>query len=284
MVFQRKKRTLSTIEGSDASATSDHESGSLMEAIPHKKSKRDKLPEFSTDPLESSTVDSKEDINSDESHNFRGTDDNNKKKFFFLNKDPLECGNPLKSPQNNGKNIQTSLEFIKGNNYSNKIGEYNIEKDIVEDQFGRRNSIIEGDDNLINKWHKLQKIAFVKTGDAKIYKPGDDPRDFNVLWRGYIKVLNKACEKTKELSEQNKETSENRNHDNKKKDIINVDSASKEDPELELFDEMTTEEKIMKLNIFLRSEIYYCCYCGIKYKSEQELFEHCPGIKQEDHE
>ena len=183
------------------------------------------------------------------------------------------------------------VEFIsKRNNYSDNIHEYNIEKNINEEKYRRRNSIIEGEDKKINQWHRLQKIAFEKTGDAKIYKPGEDPRDFNVLWRGYVKVLNKAYQKLKtnnptttdkkdENSEDNKETKDESVKENEP-DI----TVTQEDPELELFDEMTTEEKIMKLNIFLRSEIYFCCYCGVTYKNEQELYENCPGIKQEDHE
>lgn len=175
--------------------------------------------------------------------------------------------------QSRPEEIPDPVKFInKRNNYSDSIQEFDLEKDIEEDKYRRRSSIIEQNDKLIDQWHKLQKIAFEKTGDAKIYQPNEDPRDFNVLWRGYVKVLNQACEKTKENSENNKE--------DKEEDI----TSAQEDPELELFDEMSTKEKIMKLNVFLRSEIYYCCYCGIKYKSEQELYENCPGIKQEDHE
>ena len=173
----------------------------------------------------------------------------------------------------NTKDAESPIKFInKRNDYSETIQEYDLDKDIEEDKYRRRSSIIEQGDQLIDQWHKLQKIAFEKTGDAKIYEPNEDPRDFNVLWRGYVKVLNQACEKTKEISEKTK--------DAKEEDI----TSAQEDPELELFDEMSTKEKIMKLNIFLRSEIYYCCYCGIKYKTEQELYKHCPGIRQEDHE
>jgi len=181
------------------------------------------------------------------------------------------------------KRNNISVEFIsKRNNYSDNIKEYNIEKNIDEDQYRRRNSIIEGEDKLINQWHKLQKIAFEKTGDAKIYKPGDDPRDFNVLWRGYVKVLNKACKKIKIYGE--KKDNDSGDVEPKIETQNEKEPDLQEDPELEIFDEMTTEEKIMKLNIFLRSEIYFCCFCGVKYKNEQELYEHCPGIKQEDHE
>ena len=177
------------------------------------------------------------------------------------------------------------VEFIsKRNNYSDNIQEYNIEKNINEEKYRRRNSIIEGEDKKINQWHRLQKIAFEKTGDAKIYKPGEDPRDFNVLWRGYVKVLNKAYKKLKTntptTTDKNVEGTEDESVKENEPDV----TATQEDPELELFDEMSTEEKIMKLNIFLRSEIYFCCYCGVTYKNEQELYENCPGIKQEDHE
>ncbi|KAG0668079.1 hypothetical protein C6P45_005086 [Maudiozyma exigua] len=187
------------------------------------------------------------------------------------------------------------VEFIsKRNNYSDNIKEYNIEKNINEEKFRRRNSIIEGEDKKINQWHRLQKIAFEKTGDAKIYKPGEDPRDFNVLWRGYVKVLNKAYKKLKSNNATTTNTTIDEKGNNAKDAEVIEDPPTKEcepdvtviqeDPELELFDEMSTEEKIMKLNIFLRSEIYFCCYCGVTYNNEQELYEKCPGIKQEDHE
>ncbi|CCK70948.1 Cmg1p KNAG_0F02860 [Huiozyma naganishii CBS 8797] len=133
--------------------------------------------------------------------------------------------------------------------------------------------------------HNMQKIAFAMAGDDEIYTPGEDPRDFNVLWRGYIKVLNdaakepagKSAPKQKAVLEQSDSELDEDQEGGTIKDL-------REDPELEIFDEMTTSEKISKLNVFLRAEVYYCYYCGIRYKDEEDFYEHCPGINKEDHE
>ncbi|SMN21275.1 similar to Saccharomyces cerevisiae YLR271W Putative protein of unknown function [Maudiozyma saulgeensis] len=269
---ETKKRHIGTIDKDDSYKISpskkDHN-------ISNKRVKLDNTIEKEVDPLEPDFADISRVIMTEEKSSqdkeiqpSSSTDD-----ISIVDKDQNSTGS---------KRNSVSVEFIsKRNNYSDDITEYNIEKNINEDKYRRRNSIIEGEDKLINQWHKLQKIAFEKTGDAKIYKPGDDPRDFNVLWRGYVKVLNKACKKVKTSGEKKDNDIDGEVEIENK---IVKEPGLQEDPELELFDEMTTEEKIMKLNIFLRSEIYFCCYCGVRYKNEQELYEHCPGIKQEDHE
>ena len=115
--------------------------------------------------------------------------------------------------------------------------------------------------------------------------------------------MNNACEKSRRRDEtQDADASKQENvnvndNDNDKKENsddgkekqgeTNSEQADKivhSDPELELFDEMSTSEKIMKLNVFLRSELHYCCYCGVRYENDQDLFKHCPGLRQEDHE
>lgn len=32
-------------------------------------------------------------------------------------------------------------------------------------------------------------------GDSDLYNPGEDPRDFNVLWRSYVMQLNEEVAK-----------------------------------------------------------------------------------------
>ena len=198
----------------------------------------------------------------------------------------------------------TPIQMItKRNDHQDSLQEYNLTKSIDEDEFRQWNSLIHNDKTLSARWHHLQKIAFHMTGDDKVYKPGQDPRDFNVLWRGYVIALNNACEKSRRRDEtQDADASKQENvnvndNDNDKKENsddgkekqgeTNSEQADKivhSDPELELFDEMSTSEKIMKLNVFLRSELHYCCYCGVRYENDQDLFKHCPGLRQEDHE
>ena len=191
----------------------------------------------------------------------------------------------------------TPIQMItKRNDHQDSLKEYNFTKSIDEDEFRQWNSLIHNDKTLSARWHHLQKIAFHMTGDDKVYKPGQDPRDFNVLWRGYVIALNNACEKSRRRDETNdadaskpdKDKKEEESDDSKEKqEETNSEQGDKivhSDPELELFDEMSTSEKIMKLNVFLRSELHYCCYCGVRYENDQDLFKHCPGLRQEDHE
>lgn len=162
--------------------------------------------------------------------------------------------------------------------------------------------------SLENQWKVLQKIAFEITGDVENYKPGVDPRDFNVLWRNYITALNKACLKSRSKNTDTDKTSDtvgghsiNTKTEEKRSECledvqltekdtkilekeVNEEPIIQEDMELDMINDMPLQERIMKLNIFLRSEVYYCFYCGIKYKDEGDLYEHCPGIKQDDHE
>lgn len=56
------------------------------------------------------------------------------------------------------------------------------------------------------------------------------------------------------------------------------------DNELEMFNLLSIDEKITKLNAFLRTELRYCFHCGNKYKDDADLFAHCPGFTEEDHQ
>ncbi|QLQ82164.1 hypothetical protein HG537_0G04190 [Torulaspora globosa] len=152
-------------------------------------------------------------------------------------------------------------------------------------------------------WEKMQRIAFELTKDIELYIPGQDPRDFNVLWRSYVKQLNQANEKVptsvEPYSSHDEETSFAETVDNQEIPIISNECVQREnssgpeveslpeydgeDEELDLFLQTSIDERIMRLNVFLRSELYFCYYCNVKYKSEQDIFEHCPGITEDDH-
>ncbi|QLG74369.1 hypothetical protein HG535_0G02530 [Zygotorulaspora mrakii] len=160
----------------------------------------------------------------------------------------------------------------------------------------------------------LQEIAFEMTGDMNIYAPGQDPRDFNVLWRSYVRQLNGyivkkpiitepdteeelRLEEVHEIdghlkiisTEEGEEAEEDVSVDDQNNRISSLeveflpDDYDGEDEELDLFLHLDIDEQIMKIHIFLRSELYYCFYCGKKYQSDQEMFENCPGIIEDDH-
>lgn len=160
-------------------------------------------------------------------------------------------------------------------------------------------------------WERMQRIAFELTKDIELYTPQRDPRDFNVLWRSYVRKLNQANEKVpssvEPYSSEDEKTSiagvdESRETvdvpvvpDNSVKIVPKREVSSSpeveslpdydgEDEEFDLFMQTSIDERIMRLNVFLRSELYFCYYCGVQYKSEQDLFEHCPGITEDDHE
>lgn len=157
-------------------------------------------------------------------------------------------------------------------------------------------------------WQHLQKLAFEMTNDVEIYTSGQDPRDFNVLWRSYVHELNESCKKVPSITELDSSDDDVvANASNSDDDIIIAsdsddpiigerqdepspeveslpDDYDGEDEELDLFMQMDIDERIMRLNVFLRSELYYCIYCGIKYKDEEDMFKHCPGITEADHE
>lgn len=157
-------------------------------------------------------------------------------------------------------------------------------------------------------WERMQRIAFELTKDIELYTPGQDPRDFNVLWRSYVRQLNEAHEKVPSSVEPYSSHDEDASlpeaddsHENVDLPIISGESVAPqreassgpdveslpeydgEDEELDLFLQTSIDERIMRLNVFLRSELYFCYYCNVRYKSEQDIFERCPGITEEDH-
>lgn len=56
-----------------------------------------------------------------------------------------------------------------------------------------------------------------------------------------------------------------------------------EDPELDAFNELPASERLMKIVLYLRERFRYCFWCKFRYENDQE-FEGCPGITEEDHD
>ncbi|AQZ12573.1 YLR271W [Zygosaccharomyces parabailii] len=166
--------------------------------------------------------------------------------------------------------------------------------------FGSR----EEEKRKFNLWRRMQKTAFEMTGDADVCLSGSDPRDFNVLWRPYVRELIEVNRKEPivEEPETDEEFPIQREYDQNgtvelndtssaepQSSHIEIESVSGEsddgdDEELKALYEMNIGERLMKLHIFLRYELYYCYFCGVKYKDEQDLHAHCPGLTESEHE
>lgn len=132
--------------------------------------------------------------------------------------------------------------------------------------------------------HRMQKYCWEFSGDCEapdIEKV--EPLGINVLWRGYVKFIQKLLkDKKKQQRIKDPEELQGAVEDEDKKGE-EEEEKEEEDEELELFNEMTLDEKLSKVHIFLRAEFNYCYYCGAKYEDQQDLYEHCPGLNEEEH-
>lgn len=162
-------------------------------------------------------------------------------------------------------------------------------------------------------FNRMQKLAFEMSGDVDTFTSERDPRDFNCLWRRYIIDLQTKCQsRTKEhrgefsgqgninvrdsipdvhtgvkratIIENDDEAelpikSETKNEDVQKSGL----STYHDDEELSIFEELEIDQKILGIHTFMRAEFFYCFYCGVKYKNEDDMFQHCPGQSKEDH-
>ncbi|CAR25268.1 Cmg1p [Lachancea thermotolerans CBS 6340] len=157
--------------------------------------------------------------------------------------------------------------------------------------------------------HRMQKTAFELSGDIERFTVDSDPRDYNCLWREYVVELKRKLKpKTSEeaphlhelstsVSKKLEEEVEANSSDSSSPEATPSASASaspgptiakttgsSEDDELAIFQELPLDQQITGINIHLRVELNYCFYCGVQFESEKDLFEHCPGSTEEDHQ
>lgn len=219
------------------------------------------------------------------------------------------AGDTLGSQETNGYNttrLNTPIEPL-----SNQIETpYDRETELLssaaaEEEWRRWASNRQDEKRKTNLWRHMQKLAFEMTGDADLCVPNSDPRDFNVLWRPYVKELVEGNKQEPLVEEP--ETDEEVAVDHKQNydesvpaetlesgreaqpstvDIESCSSQSDEgaDEELKALYGMDIDDRIMKLHIFLRCELYYCYYCGVQFEGERELQCNCPGLTEAEHE
>ncbi|BAP71701.1 hypothetical protein KLMA_40181 [Kluyveromyces marxianus] len=161
--------------------------------------------------------------------------------------------------------IKTDRVGIKIKSHEKATGTGDLTNDNAETHFRERVAARNKMEHKQRILKQMQKIAFTLTGDVDLLSSTSDPRDFNVLWRDY------AIELLKEITATDSSESES-------------ELAMPEDDELVMFHQLSTDEQIEKLNTFLRAELRYCFYCGSKYKNDEDLYSHCPGFTEEDHQ
>ncbi|KAI9669397.1 MAG: hypothetical protein M1831_000433 [Alyxoria varia] len=65
-------------------------------------------------------------------------------------------------------------------------------------------------------------------------------------------------------------------------DNLELENLDEEDKELEQFNALPLEERLMKLVKYMRGKFWYCFWCKTKF--EDESMEGCPGLTEDDHD
>lgn len=230
------------------------------------------------------------------------------KGYQMMTRMGYRAGGILGSQGKNGYNT-TRLSAPIEPRARDSTGAVNTKKDLfsneaAEEEWRQWIGNREEEKRKLNLWRRMQKVAFEMTGDADICLPTSDARDFNVLWRPYVRELLEVSRKEPIVEEP--ETDEefpmhreyNQNGSVELNDTssiepqgshIEIESVSGEsddgdDEELKALYAMNVSERLMKLHVFLRCELYYCYFCGVKYKDDQDLHANCPGLTESEHE
>lgn len=136
--------------------------------------------------------------------------------------------------------------------------------------------------------HTMQKYCYDLTNEVDF--PGGkmpdirnvNPSDVNVLWRGYVIYIQKLLNEMEGLHEDKTAKEEPWTHD-LRSTSENDEGKGDDDDELSLFEELNTSEKLGRLHSHLRMTFNYCFFCGARFDDQEDLFENCPGLTEEDH-
>ncbi|SCU90592.1 LADA_0F05160g1_1 [Lachancea dasiensis] len=149
---------------------------------------------------------------------------------------------------------------------------------------------------------RMQKMAFELSGDVERFSELSDPRNFNCLWRRYVMNLDEKWshkedeEKSSFISQKAEEfhatdadssllsgPPDRGQSDPLYNTLHSSDGSKEEDKELQIYEGLTLDQQVLGIQTHLRTEYFYCFYCGAQFSSEEELFGNCPGPSKEDH-
>lgn len=177
---------------------------------------------------------------------------------IMVKSDKLGLGSSLQKTQENKTDINSKVikeyrQTISSNQDSNKI------------------------ENAI---YKIRRLCFEFSGDSDVFYY--DRENFNImevnsLWRpyiiDYIKKNEQQSEKSKIVYIANEVPTQS---NTKLSQLRNLDEVDDD----ELYDK---EEMLNLLLNYIRTNFYYCWYCGCRYDTYEELEKNCPGITELDH-
>jgi Domain of unknown function (DUF4187)/G-patch domain len=142
-----------------------------------------------------------------------------------------------------------------------------------------------------------QKIAekFDVKRDEEQSLPPKPLNGINVLWRELARqrlfkaqeermkhdLLSRGEEKLPGLADP-EEDADDRLALGKDKDELFEEEVEDEDPDVEEFNALPSEERLEKLVSYLRKEYHYCFWCKFEY--EDDKMDGCPGLTEEDHD
>lgn len=128
-----------------------------------------------------------------------------------------------------------------------------------------------------------------KTTDSRLLK------SINVLWRGLARTrdeaerdrrmrydLEQSLSRLPTYEDEHEDEDYKRAMGKSKTVFVTAEDLDEEDPELDEFNALPPDERLLKLVEHLRKEHRYCFWCRFVYPDE--AMEGCPGLTEEDHD
>ena len=114
-------------------------------------------------------------------------------------------------------------------------------------------------------------------------------RQINILWRGLVRQREEKERDRRMRYDLLQSLSRNATYDDPEEDEHDRHALGKEeedldeeDPELEAFNALDSEERLRQLVEHLRGKYLYCLWC--KHRYEDKAMEGCPGLTEDDHD
>lgn len=119
-------------------------------------------------------------------------------------------------------------------------------------------------------WFWPKKVDKEKTGDSS------DEEERLEKEREMEEEKERDRARKKEAGEKEEEEEDEDEEEISEEKIHEVEQAEDED-------EVPVIEKLEKLTLYLRNEYKYCVWCGVKYESDEDIKNNCPGDNRNDH-